>query len=178
MIFGLEIGLRGCGALLRNVTSPGRSSRAALVGFPVSITAIDESLTVLTISNVRFSWNGGQHVYIWTPHLPLHTPHPFTITDSPSPSQSNTLRLFVRTKRGFNRTLDQLARKRSPAGDRLPLRVLITRVSENLPQWHQHTAVVLISSSTGTSFTLSVIAFLVGREDIGELQSVCIENPA
>lgn len=151
-VFGLDWAARTTALVLRNVSRDGR-----WVGFAAELSAVDDSVTILTVSGVRFTWTAGQHVFVWLPRLPFQTPHPFTMMALPS--SSGTLRLAMRTKTGFTKQMS----RRAADQDR-QLRVFLGGPFGTSLPWEDYDNVILLSSSTGTSYSLSVLGTLTSQK--------------
>jgi predicted ferric reductase len=145
-----------------------------------------DATTVVRISSVPFSWKPGQHVRLSIPAIGCFEMHPFTpancsvIPAPPLPPrkdlepgnrsplrQTSDMLLMIKSKSGFTKRLadyytDWLARPcpnaTKPADESLT--AYIDGPYGAAPEWHQYENLVLIASSTGVSFILSILDHL------------------
>ncbi|KAH8165918.1 hypothetical protein CIB48_g2319 [Xylaria polymorpha] len=113
---------------------------AQRLGHQTQITAIGSSMTVLTITDVHFEWSAGQHLYLWIPRIGLLETHPYTIATShplPGTCICNSIQL-VQTVRSF-----------------------VVGPYGRPPRWDVFETLLLISASTGASFTLPILESLL-----------------
>ncbi|KAI1169809.1 ferric reductase like transmembrane component-domain-containing protein [Nemania sp. FL0916] len=136
-------------------------------GHQAQITAIRDSITVLTITDVRFEWSAGQHLYLWIPRIGMFETHPYTIaTPHPLPGTCicNSIQLVVRSHGGFSKRLNQFAQKCEASGKKEMVRAFIIGPYGRPPRWDIFETLVLISASTGASFTLPILeSFLASK---------------
>lgn len=126
-------------------------------GHNMSMRAVGGTTTILTIRDVQFNWHAGQHVYLWVPRLGPLEAHPYTIACanelSDSPAGSHSVQLVVRAHGGFSkRILTRAARH--------PERTLAAFLSGPFgvpPRWDTYETLVLVSASTGASFTVPML---------------------
>ena len=151
--------IRGCVLLYQNLRSKKYAPRSiagkAAIGFSAELQAMPGDITRLTISDVGFSWKAGQHVFIWCPLFGPLEEHPFTISnvlEKGSQNGSRKMELTICARSGFTRRLNRHA-----ASKRATITTLITGPFGNLPTWNAFETLVLISASTGASFTLPII---------------------
>jgi len=142
--------LRSCIFLFQNLSRH--------IGYVAELKAMPGDITMITIYDVNFSWRPGQHILLWCPTLGPLESHPFTISsvsqDTVSNS-SNEMELVVRARTGFTRRLH--SRASSPQSARSKVRAFVTGPFGNLPNWNTFETIVLISASTGASFTLPIL---------------------
>ncbi|PHH91842.1 hypothetical protein CDD83_10092 [Cordyceps sp. RAO-2017] len=143
--------------------STNRRRRLGRFGHEMSIRAVGDVLTVLTIRDVSFKWCPGQHVYLWVPRLGPLEAHPYTIGCAPAHGPNNDgFRLVVRTHAGFSKRIHDYA-------SRHPERTLMAFLSGPYgvpPRLDTYETLVLIGASTGASFVvpmLESIAMAPGR---------------
>ncbi|KAI0444965.1 ferric reductase like transmembrane component-domain-containing protein [Xylaria telfairii] len=137
---------------------------AQRLGHQTQITAIGSSMTVLTITNVHFEWSAGQHLYLWIPRIGLLETHPYTIATShplPGTCICNSIQLVVRTHNGFSKRLNQFAQKAEAAGKKETVRSFVVGPYGRPPRWDVFETLLLISASTGASFTLPILESLL-----------------
>jgi NAD(P)H-flavin reductase len=142
------------------------------VGYRTELYALPGETTRVVLKNVPFTWTPGQHLYIWIPRIGFLETHPFTISnissDLPSTlpppnstgitSSTRTAALEIRAHSGFSRRLFRLASKHSATSDKpLELRSFIQGPFGSHPEWNTFESLVLISASTGASFTLPIL---------------------
>ncbi|KAM4057309.1 ferric reductase like transmembrane component domain-containing protein [Hirsutella rhossiliensis] len=134
------------------------SSRSAIrFGHEMSMRAVGGTTTILTIRGTRFKWHAGQHVYLWVPRLGPLEAHPYTIACahelSSSPAGCNSIQLIVRAHGGFSKRIHARA-------SRHPEKTFTAFLSGPFgvpPQWDTYETLVLISASTGASFTIPML---------------------
>ena len=143
--------LRTCIFLFRNL-GKGR------IGYSAELRVLSSETVGGTILNVDFSWKAGQHILLSCPTLGPFEPHPFTISNVSDQGQgvsSRRLELIIRKRAGFTRKLyGRALRSRSNS---YKVRALINGPYGNMPTWNTFETVVLISASTGASFTLPIL---------------------
>ena len=124
------------------------------LGHIAEMQALAGEITVLTVYDVGFAWKAGQHVLLWCPTLGLLESHPFTIANVPSHNRGNGLnkvQLIIRARSGFTRKLLRRATSSTT------VTAFLTGPFGNLPTWNTYETLVLISASTGASFTLPIL---------------------
>jgi hypothetical protein len=98
-------------------------------------------------------------MYFWLPRLgPLET-HPFTIATpykKTGECQCNEVQFAVRVQTGFSKRIHRYAMKMHGAGGN-SLTGFITGPYGTLPVWGAYESLVLISASTGASFTMPIL---------------------
>ncbi|KAK5627982.1 hypothetical protein RRF57_003697 [Xylaria bambusicola] len=137
------------------------------LGYKTQLTTVGTSSTVLTISNVHFEWSAGQHVYIWVPRIGLFESHPYTIATShplPGTCICNSIQLVVRSHSGFSKRLYQFARKAEAAGTKETVTTFMVGPYGKPPRWDIFETLILISASTGASFTLPILDSLLASK--------------
>lgn len=142
--------LRSCIFAVRNLSRH--------LGYVAEVKVMPGDITMITIPDVDFSWTPGQHILLWCPTLGPLESHPFTISSvsqDSARSGSNKLELVVRARKGFTRRLH--CRASSPRSPRSKVRAFVTGPFGNLPTWNASETIVLISASTGASFTLPIL---------------------
>ncbi|KAI0405430.1 arginyl-tRNA synthetase [Xylaria palmicola] len=133
-------------------------------GHQTQLTAVGNSMTVLTITGAHFEWSAGQHLYLWMPRIGLFETHPYTIATShplPGTCICNSIQLVVRSHNGFSKRLNQYARKAEAAGKNATLRAFVIGPYGRPPRWDIFETLILISASTGASFTLPILESLL-----------------
>lgn len=130
------------------------------IGHQAQIRAVGEDTTVVTIKDVHFSWRAGQHLYLWMPKIGLSDHHPYTIACAhslPDVCVCNSIQLIVRKHEGFSRRLYSYAKKMQASGNKETVSAFITGPYGLPPLWDIYETLVLISASTGASFTLPIL---------------------
>ncbi|KAI0110424.1 ferric reductase like transmembrane component-domain-containing protein [Nemania sp. FL0031] len=137
-------------------------------GHQTQLTAIGNSMTVLTITDVHFEWSAGQHLYLWIPRIGLLEMHPYTIATShplPGTCICNSIQLVVRSHNGFSKRLNQFAQKAESSGKKGTTRSFVLGPYGRPPRWDIFETLILISASTGASFTLPILESLLESKD-------------
>ncbi|RHZ64896.1 ferric reductase family protein [Aspergillus thermomutatus] len=148
----------------RNLTCQGAAAKsnpfAWRAGYRAEIEAKDGEVTIITIKDARFNWRPGQHLYLWIPRIGWIESHPFTISNAaPEPSGESATRdaqLAIRAHSGFSRRLYKKAQAAQP---QIPtvMTAFIVGPFGAPPAWQTFETVLLISASTGASFTLPIL---------------------
>ena len=151
-------------------------------------TQTTDATTIIHIPNVPFTWRPGQHIRLSIPSLELFAIHPFTpancsampppplpprkdieqnIIAGTQPRQSSEMLLLIKQKKGFTQRLakyhsDWLARPcpNASAPKNENLTAYIDGPYGNVPEWSNYVNLVLVSTSTGVSFALSILDYL------------------
>ncbi|KAJ8126388.1 hypothetical protein O1611_g7249 [Lasiodiplodia mahajangana] len=137
-------------------------------GHQTTLTAIGKSMTVLTITDVDFKWSAGQHLYLWIPRIGLLETHPYTIATSHpllGTCICNSIQLVVRSHNGFSKRLNEFAQKTEISGRKGTVRAFVLGPYGRPPRWDIFETLVLISASTGASFTLPILESLLESKD-------------
>jgi NAD(P)H-flavin reductase len=134
---------------------------AERVGYRTELFALPGDVTRVVIKNVPFKWAPGQHLYLWIPQVGFIESHPFTISNTSAPLEGAALpdaQLEIRAHSGFSSRLYNLASRKSPSPRKpVELRSFIQGPFGAHPEWNTFETVVLISASTGASFTLPIL---------------------
>ncbi|KAJ2974804.1 hypothetical protein NUW58_g8540 [Xylaria curta] len=137
------------------------------LGHETQLTAIGNSMTVLTITDVHFEWSAGQFLYLWIPRIGVFETHPYTIATShplPGTCICNSIQLVVRTHSGFSKRLNEFAQKTEASGQKKTVRAFVVGPYGRPPRWDIFETLVLVSASTGASFTLPILESLLESE--------------
>ncbi|KAI1101544.1 ferric reductase like transmembrane component-domain-containing protein [Jackrogersella minutella] len=129
-------------------------------GHQTQLSPIGGSTTVLTIKDVHFKWSAGQHLYLWLPRVASFEAHPYTIASAhqiPETCICNSIQLVVRSHLGFSKRLNEYARKLEASGKKQTLTALVIGPYGHSPRWDIFETLVLISASTGASYTLPIL---------------------
>ncbi|KAK4180214.1 putative ferric reductase transmembrane component [Triangularia setosa] len=130
------------------------------IGHQAQLRAVGDSITVVTIKDVHFKWRAGQHLYLWMPRIGIAEAHPYTIACAhrlPETCICNSIQLVVRKHSGFSKRLHEFATKAQAAGEKERLTVFVSGPYGAPPRWDIYETIVLISASTGASFTLPIL---------------------
>ncbi|PBP27505.1 ferric-chelate reductase [Diplocarpon rosae] len=143
------------------------------VGHEIETEAIGNDLTIVTIKDVHMSWKAGQHLYLWLPYLGALESHPFTIA-SPFTARAechcNEIQLAIRAHSGFSKRIHNFAKINQGTAQN-SLTGFITGPYGAPPRWEAFETLILISASTGASFTLPIL------ESLLEIPiSICIQR--
>ena len=142
------------------------------VGHQVDVRAVGSEVTVVTIKDVHLSWKAGQHLYLWIPRLgPLET-HPFTIATPCVSSEGchcNEIQLAIKAQAGFSRRVHRYATKFQ--GTSKSLIGFIAGPYGVPPKWEAYETLILISASTGASFTLPILESVLDNS-----QMICTQR--
>lgn len=138
-------------------------SKGQKIGHGIELQAISNDLTVLTIKDVHLSWKPGQHLYLWLPRLGPLESHPFTIAspcDTFSKCHCNEIQLAVRKHKGISKRMHNFAIKHQGLSNNT-LTGFIAGPYGAPPAWEAFETLILISASTGASFTLPILESLL-----------------
>ncbi|KAI1151566.1 arginyl-tRNA synthetase [Nemania diffusa] len=133
-------------------------------GHQTQLTAIGDSMTILTITDVHFEWSAGQHLYLWIPRIGMFETHPYTIATShplPGTCICNSIQLVVRSHNGFSKRLNLFAQKAEASSKKEMVRAFVLGPYGRPPRWDIFETLILISASTGASFTLPILESLL-----------------
>jgi NAD(P)H-flavin reductase len=153
--------LRICLLIYRNIRVRATKScnGSQRIGHQVELQAISDDITVVTIKDVHLSWKPGQHLYLWLPWLGPLESHPFTIAtpyNSPSKCSCNEIQLAIRAQSGFSKRIHKYAMKSQVLLNN-PLTGFIAGPYGIPPGWYAYETLILISASTGASYTLPIL---------------------
>ncbi|ORY59174.1 ferric-chelate reductase [Pseudomassariella vexata] len=129
-------------------------------GHQTQVTVVGDSMTILTVKDVHFKWRAGQHLYLWLPRVGAFEAHPYTIAcphQVPETCICNSVQLVIRSHSGFSKRLHTFATKMAASGKKQTLTALVAGPYGRPPRWDIFETLVLISASTGTSFTLPIL---------------------
>ncbi|KAI1321104.1 hypothetical protein F5Y16DRAFT_417132 [Xylariaceae sp. FL0255] len=161
-----------------NIIQPNKQQRRSCCGggkklrfgHETRLTAVGDSLTVVTIRNVHFKWTAGQHVYLWIPCIGVLETHPYTIATAhplPGTCTCDSIQLIIRSHSGFSKRINESAQRMSTDQR---VRSFVVGPYGCPPQWAQFETLVLISASTGASFTLPILESLLDSHSRGTTQ--------
>ena len=138
-------------------------SMGTAIGYPAKLRVVSGGTTILTIDDVRFSWKAGQHLFLSCSSWRILESHPFTISNLPQNDVikgPNQIELVIRARTGFTKRLFRQASS-SAAENKATITTFIAGPFGYLPTWNTFETLVLISASTGASFTLPVLESLL-----------------
>ncbi|OBT59891.1 hypothetical protein VE03_10724 [Pseudogymnoascus sp. 23342-1-I1] len=142
-------------------TSTGLSN---FIGHRAEIRAVNTEMTEVIIHDVQFKWAAGQHIYLRIPSLAPLEAHPFTIASAcPSTSSTSSIQLLIEKRSGFTKRLHAAATKQQQ--DSTGVTAIITAPLGRPPTWAAFETLILISASTGITFTLPVVESIVNNAD-------------
>lgn len=150
---------RGVLLLWQNVRlRPNRSTCQGMkrLGHRVAFNAVGPSITVITIKDVHFRWQAGQHIYLWIPRLGPFEAHPYTIACAHRVEATcccNSIQLVVRVHAGFSKRIHNFASK-NPSIEHTGL---VSGPFGVPPRWDTYETMVLIGASTGGSFVIPIL---------------------
>lgn len=130
------------------------------IGHQAQVRAVGNSTTVVTLKDVHFKWRAGQHLYLWMPQIGLTDSHPYTIASSHKVEGTcicNSIQLVVRKHGGFSRRLHDFATKVQTSGKKETVTAFVSGPYGAPPRWDIYETLILISASTGASFTLPIL---------------------
>lgn len=148
-------------------------------GHQVQLAVAGDATTIVTIKDVHFTWRPGQHLWLWLPRVGLIDTHPYTIAcphRMPKTCICNSIQLVIRAHSGFSRRLHQHARKLADKGDRNTLMGFVIGPFGNPPRWDVYETLVLISASTGASFTLPILENLLKVAETQQDSTICTKR--
>jgi predicted ferric reductase len=130
------------------------------IGHQAQVRAVGDSITVVTVKDVHFKWRAGQHLYLWMPKVGMFESHPYTIACAhqlPDTCICNSIQLVVRKHNGFSRRLHNFAVKAQSTGRKETATVFVSGPYGLPPRWDIYETLILISASTGASFTVPIL---------------------
>ncbi|KAI1844453.1 hypothetical protein JX265_010052 [Neoarthrinium moseri] len=140
--------------------NPSKCKGGQKFGHQTQVSAVGDSITILTIKDVHFKWRAGQHLYLWLPRVGLLEAHPYTIAcphQMPATCICNSIQLVVRSHSGFSKRLHSFAKKLESSEQKRTITAFVAGPYGRPPRWDIFETLVLISASTGASFTLPIL---------------------
>ncbi|KXX81835.1 Ferric reductase transmembrane component 3 [Madurella mycetomatis] len=137
-----------------------RCSGGQRIGHQAQLSAVGDSITVVTVKDVHFKWRAGQHLYLWMPRIGFAEAHPYTIACAhqlPGTCICNSIQLVVRRHNGFSQRLHRFAARARATGEKENVTVFVSGPYGSPPRWDIYETIILISASTGASFTLPIL---------------------
>jgi predicted ferric reductase len=153
-------------------------------------TRTKDSVTIIRVCNVPFSWKPGQHVRLYLPRLGLLEVHPFTPAtcgevippplpprknrdpeNNQSPAQytnspENDMVFFIKPQEGLTRRLANYYFKwlslpcPNASQPCSSLTAFVDGPYGTPPSWENYETLVLVATSTGVSFILAIVDYL------------------
>lgn len=137
------------------------------IGHQAQVRAVGNSITLVTIKDVHFKWRAGQHLYLWMPKIGPAEAHPYTIASAhqlPETCICNSIQLVVRKHGGFSKRLHNFATKAQSAGKKETVTAFVSGPYGVPPRWDIYETLILISASTGASFTLPILESVISTK--------------
>ncbi|KAF4983584.1 hypothetical protein FZEAL_1034 [Fusarium zealandicum] len=133
------------------------------LGHRVAARVVGPATTVITIKDVHFKWEAGQHIYLWLPRLGPFEAHPYTVACAHKLEGTcccNSIQLVVRAHSGFSKRILDYASK-NPASE---LTGFVSGPYGVPPRWDIYQTLVLVGASTGASFTVPILESIAGAQ--------------
>ena len=169
---GLDRAVRFLLLVFQNVKiappSRARCTGGRRIGHEAHVRAVGDDIAIVTIKDVHFAWRAGQHLYLWIPALGPLEHHPYTIACAhalPQTCVCNSVQLVVRKHAGFSKRLHDRAAKDQAAAKTTTLTAFVTGPFGAPARWDIYETLVLISASTGASFTLPILESVLQAAD-------------
>jgi len=134
------------------------------IGHDALVLPVGKSISLVTLKGVHFKWRAGQHLYLWVPSIGPIEAHPYTIACAHQVAGEcccNSIELVVRRHGGFSKRLYNAAKKEAEGGRQLRVAAFVSGPFGNPPRWDTYDTLILISASTGASFTLPILESVV-----------------
>jgi NAD(P)H-flavin reductase len=147
---------------IRRAKSCGTTRR---IGHQVELQASCSEIVVITIKDVHLSWKAGQHMYLWLPRLGPLESHPFTIASpykKAAECHCNEIQFVVRVQSGFSKRIHKCVMKTQERGNSLT--GFIAGPYGTPPSWEAYESLILISASTGASFTMPILESILASK--------------
>ncbi|KFY82298.1 hypothetical protein V500_10648 [Pseudogymnoascus sp. VKM F-4518 (FW-2643)] len=147
-----------------NVPTPKKTGTglSKFIGHRAEIRAVNTEMTEVIVHDVQFKWAAGQHIYLRIPSIGPLESHPFTIASAcPNSSSPTSIQLLVEKRGGFTKRLHAAATKQQDKG----VTAIITGPFGRPPTWAAFETLILISASTGITFTLPILESIVNNTD-------------
>ncbi|EFX02778.1 ferric-chelate reductase [Grosmannia clavigera kw1407] len=154
--------------------NPSRCKGGQRIGHQAQIRAVGDDITVVTIKDVHFRWAAGQHVYLWMPTLAPLEQHPYTVACAhqlPGTCICNSIQLVVRKHAGFSKRLHDRAAALQASEKKTTFTAFLTGPYGAPPRSDIYETLILISASTGASFTLPILESVLQAR-----QAVCTKR--
>ncbi|KAH0548094.1 hypothetical protein GP486_008172, partial [Trichoglossum hirsutum] len=166
--------IRGALLVYRNILVRRTCSGMQRIGYCAELRTRGKDISTVTIRGVPLGWRPGQHLYLWIPRLGLLETHPFTIASpylAHSKCPCDEIQLAVRAQSGFSRRLYEYAGKMQKEDKAPRLTAFVAGPYGAPPDWSAYETLILISASTGASFTLPILESVLHGSN-----SVCVQR--
>lgn len=143
---------------LRPTRSAG-GTKTKIIGHHAELRAIDDETSEVVVKDISFKWKPGQHIYLRLPAMGPLESHPFTIANNCGQSSlpsAQDIHLVIQAQSGFTRRLHRKA-KSAMEGRAVGLTAIVTGPFGCPPAWNSFETLILISASTGASFTMPIL---------------------
>jgi hypothetical protein len=141
-------------------------TKTKIIGHHAELRAIDDETSEVIVKDISFKWKPGQHIYLRLPTMGPLESHPFTIANSCErivlPS-SQDIHLVIQAQSGFTKRLHRKA-KSAAKGSAISLTAIVTGPFGCPPAWNSFETLVLISASTGASFTMPILESILSNK--------------
>ncbi|OBT39942.1 hypothetical protein VE00_09437 [Pseudogymnoascus sp. WSF 3629] len=132
------------------------------IGHRAEIRAVNTEMTEVIVHDVQFKWAAGQHIYLRIPSIGPLEAHPFTIASAcTDTSSASSIQLLIEKRGGFTKRLHAAATKQQDKS----VTAIITGPLGRPPTWAAFETLILISASTGITFTLPILESIVNNTD-------------
>lgn len=165
----LDIFIRLCLLVWQNVRWVGANKNTKekpTIGHCAELAPVGNRSTLITIKNTHASWRPGQHFYIWMPWIGPLDVHPYTVACIPNKSRANNrgndIQMVVRSHGGFSKRLLEYT-SRLNSGKRA--RAFLVGPFGALSRWETFETLVLLSASTGASYTLPILDSIIQAKE-------------
>ena len=122
---------------------------------------------MLTIKDVNFEWQAGQHVYLSIPRLGLIESHPYTIATARTIRGTcccSSIQLVIRAHGGFSKRVHDFANR--PGEPDRTLTGFVTGPLGAPPKVNIYETLVLVGASTGASFIVPLLESVATGKEI------------
>jgi hypothetical protein len=138
------------------------SGLSKFIGHRAEIRAVNTEMTEVIVHDVQFKWAAGQHIYLRIPSIGPLEAHPFTIASAcTDTSSASSIQLLIEKRGGFTKRLHASATKQQDKS----VTAIITGPLGRPPTWAAFETLILISASTGITFTLPILESIVNNTD-------------
>ncbi|KAL8669141.1 MAG: hypothetical protein Q9168_006254 [Polycauliona sp. 1 TL-2023] len=161
--FLFDRSFRACATLVVNVSLLNKSPKTLTP--KATFESLSGDTTRITISNPRFTWEAGQHVFLTCHGLAPLQAHPFTIASLPADGK---LEFLVKSKSGSTKSFLRHAEKsqglRQASSNKCHDRsVLLEGPYGRIRPLRQFDSVFLIAGSSGATFTVPLMRDIVSN---------------
>ena len=139
-------------------------------GFDAQLQASGDDITLVKLTSPKVFWKSGQHILLYAPHISLLGWHPFTIASSSDCEKTGEIpemQLSIKKYSGFSKKIHDYARSHN-TNEGSTVTMFVDGPYGNLGRWSNFDSVILIATSTGTSFTLPILESIVDSEGLSK----------